>query len=151
MFLRFQATSKFPSSRSLKIKAILVEGGSPSLQLYFNQSAAEEKTMTGGGGLLETTGRPTIVFANRAEDPKLTRPCPQQASTSLIPQLYILYLYKRFDSSTIFVSGDFFFPWSKWLKNNCVSLMFWNHKIWWSAVPHPSPTPFKKSFYDGIL
>lgn len=42
--------------------------------------------MTGGGGLLETTGRLSIRFANRAEDPNLTLPCPQQASTSLTPQ-----------------------------------------------------------------
>lgn len=64
--------------------------------------------MTGGGVLLETTGTPTIMFANRAGDPILTLPCSKQASTSLIPQLYIPYLYKTFDSSTIFVSRDFF-------------------------------------------
>lgn len=45
------------------------------------------KTMT-GGGLLETTGRPSIGFANRAGDPNLTLPCTQWASTSLIPQPY---------------------------------------------------------------
>lgn len=70
--------------------------------------------MMGGGGLLETTGRPTIAFANRAADPNLTLPCAQQASTSLIPELYILYLYKSFDSSTIFVSRDF--SWAMTLK-----------------------------------
>lgn len=39
----FQVTSKFLSSRSFKIKAILVEGGPRCMQLYFTPTAAEEK------------------------------------------------------------------------------------------------------------
>lgn len=81
------------------------------------------KTMMGGGGLLETTGRRKNRLANRAGDPNLTLPCPQQASTSLIPQRYFFYISIKPLTAPLFLSPEmfFFFSWAMTLQYNCVS------------------------------
>lgn len=98
-FQGFQAPAKFPSSHSLKIKALLVVGESWGLQQAM-VGCCWRTTMRGRRRITGNHWQTCQPAGRQKGDPRSTVPCTEETSPfeMLQPAFYILYVYKIYVS-----------------------------------------------------